>query len=175
MKKNWHGLLKILEINYLDSNKKVIWSDKNLYNIFHQTGEQYMLTSAFSGGATSNAYIPTNFYFGLDNRSSLAIEDTMTTIVDTGNEPNSNGYSRVAISSTGIFDVSLQGDHYMAFGPIISFSATGVGWGPMTKLFLTTKSDNTGLLIASVPLTQPCSLIDGESVNMRMGLALSDC
>jgi hypothetical protein len=90
-------------------------------------------------------------------------------------EPSANGYERIALSSSGVFNVSLQGAHYRADGPIVSFAATSGSWGPIRNLFLTTQSDNNGVLIASVPLSQTITVNMGEAVNMRMGLSLKDC
>jgi hypothetical protein len=173
MRKDWNGLVKILEIEYIDTNGKILWSQRNLYNVFHTAGEQFVLSAVFSGGV-NNTIIPYNYYFGLDNRTTISAGDTMGTIT---NEPSSNGYARIPLSSTGVFTVSLPtgGTHYRADGPIISFVALGGSWGPVSNLFLTTQSDNTGVLIASVPLTQTVTINTGEAVNMRMGLTLKDC
>lgn len=176
MRKDWHGLLKIIEINCVDKDKNVLWSKQNLYNTFHTKGEQYILTAAFVGGNTSNVYIPSNFYFGLDNRSAISADDTMDTIQYFGSEPSGNGYSRVAVSSYATFEVSISGSHYLAYGPVISFSASGGSWGPVQNMFLATSIDNTGTLISSVALDQPISTMDsGNSINVRMGLSLADC
>jgi len=171
MKKDWNGLIKVLEIWKTDAQGNVVWRDENLYNIFHLSGEEFILRAVFAGGV-DNAYIPENYYFGLDNRTSLAASDTLETVTA---EPNDNGYARVAVSSDGIFSVSLVGSHYRATGPVISFSADGGSIGPVTKLFLATSNDDSGALIASVPLTQTLTLSDGEGVNVRMGLSLKDC
>jgi len=171
MNKDWNGLVKILEIEHVSATGDVLWSNKNLYNTFHTAGEQFVLQAVFSGGV-SNTIIPYNYYFGLDNRTTIADGDVMSSL---SGEPNSNGYTRIALSSSNVFEVSLQGLHYRADGPIISFAASGGAWGPVKNLFLTTKSDNTGVLIASVPLTQTITVNTGEAVNMRMGLSLKDC
>ena len=173
MRKDWNGLVKILEIEHINIKGEILWSQKNLYNVFHTAGEQFVLSAVFSGGV-NNTIIPYNYYFGLDNRSTIAAGDTMSTIVA---EPNNNGYGRIGLSSSGVFTVVLPvgGTHYRANGPIISFLANGGSWGPVSNLFLTTQPNNTGVLIASVPLTQTVTVNTGEVVNMRMGLTLKDC
>ena len=175
MRSDWHGLLKILEITHLDQYGNPKWTERNLYNLFHIKGEQYILNAAFAGGNTSNAYIPTNFYFGLDNRTDISEEDTMETLTFFGSEPSGNGYSRVAVSSVGVFSVSLQSGHYSALGPILSFSANSSSWGPVKNLFLATTIDNSGILISSVELSQPVTPSAGEGINVRMALSLRDC
>lgn len=174
MRNDWNGLLKVLEAWKTDAAGNVVWRSENLYNTFHLAGEQFMLQAAFTGGQDSTV-IPNNYYFGLDSRSTLAAADTMTTIVNSGNEPATNGYSRVAVASSDMFIVSLVNDHYRAYGPILSFAATGGSWGPVTKLFLTTANDDSGPLIASVALNTTLTLAANEAFNVRMGLSLKDC
>ncbi len=171
MRKDWNGLLKILEIEHLDSAGNVIWSDKNLYNVFHSEGEEFVLRAVFVGGV-ANTIIPVNYYFGLDNRTTPAIADTMLSLTS---EPSTNGYGRIAVSSTNTFTVALTGSNFRADGPIVTFSASGGSWGPVKNLFLTDQIDGSGFLIASVPLSQTLILDTGEVVNMRMGLSLKDC
>lgn len=171
MRKDWHGLVKILDIQHLSATGEVLWSDKNLYNMLHRTGEQFMLQACFTGGVSSTV-IPANYYFGLDNRTSITATDTMGSL---STEPTGNGYGRVVVASSGAFVVSLQGTNYRADGPIISFSATGGSWGPVKNLFLATTIDNSGVLIASVALSQTVTLNNGEAINARLGLYLKDC
>jgi hypothetical protein len=98
----------------------------------------------------------------------------MITISNSGNEPTINGYSRVEVSSSNSFSLSLSSEHYVATCPVISFSATGGSWGPVKNLFLTTAEDNSGILIASAPLSQNTTLSAGETLNVRLGLSLRD-
>lgn len=160
--------MKLLEVVHLDVNKNVISKQHNILNMLHRTGEQYILNSAFIGSK------PDFFYFGLDGRTTLAAIDTMVTISNNGNEPTINGYSRVAVSSSNAFSLNLSSEHYVATCPVISFSATGGSWGPVKNLFLTTASDNTGILIASAPLSQNTTLSAGDTLNVRLGLSLRD-
>lgn len=168
MNKNWHGIMKLIDITHFDKMGNILYSEKNINNILHRTGEGYILTAAFLGDKAES------FYFGLDSRSSLNVLDTMTTIINSGNEPTINGYSRVSVNSTGAFSLNIASSHYVATGPVISFSATGGSWGPVKNLFLTTKSDNSGILIASVQLSQTVTLNAGETLNVRLGLSLRD-
>jgi hypothetical protein len=171
MRKNWNGLIKVLEIWKTDAQGNTVWKDTNLYNTLHLSGEEFILAAVFSGGV-ENAFIPENYYFGLDNRSEIDASDTMETITD---EPTANGYERVSVASSDVFTISLSGDHYRATGPIISFSASGGSWGPVGNLFMTTTDDGSGALIASVPLSQAVTVDAGETINLRMGLSLKDC
>lgn len=175
MNKLWHGLLKIIEIEHLDENKKVLWKAENLLNTFHYSGENFILNCAFAGGKIDNLYIPEYYYFGLDGRLTIDAADTMTTITNSGNEPNTNGYGRIAVSSYNKFETSLAGSRYRSVGPILSYAATGGSYGPIRNLFLTDKSDNTGSLIASVALTNTVTLAINQVVNCRMALSFADC
>ena len=170
MNENWHGLIRILEIQCVKDGD-VLWKEENLYNIFHSEGEEFMLSAVFTGGVT-NTFIPEYYYFGLDNRTTLDATDTMTSLTQ---EPSTNGYTRQMIASTGQFTISQVGGIYVAESPIVSFSASGGAWGPVRNLFLTTQTDVTGYLISSVPLSQQVTVEDGASINVRMALGLKDC
>lgn len=163
--KNWKGLVKILEIQHARDNK-VIWEDKNLYNTFHTGGELFLLSCAFDNDGTVP---PANYYFGLDNRTSVAVDDLLTDIED---EPTGGGYLRAAVSSSGQFTIENVDGVYRAISQVVTFNGTGVGWGPVSKLFLATSSDNSGLLISTVNLSSPATVIAGDSISMRMGLSL---
>jgi len=170
MKSNWNGLVKILEVEHLSKEGDVLWKSENLYNILHTTGEQYILEVVFDGTT-----IPTTYFFGLDNRVSLEASDTMLTIATEGNEPTINGYIRQGVLSAGEFVVALNSGIFQASSPIVSFRALDGPWGPVKNLFFTTQADNSGFLVASVPLGEEIIVADGQIVNFRMGLALRDC
>lgn len=164
MNKDWNGLLKIMEIQHLDADGKILWEDKNLYNVLHKLGESFILNSVFAGTA-----LPTHYYFGLDNRTTISASDTLSTV--TATEPTSYGYTRIAVSAAGAFTVSLQGDHYRAVGPIVSFTSVGGSFGTVRNLFLCT----TTTLIASVALSQIITFSSDQTVNMKLSLSLRDC
>ncbi len=165
MKKDWHGLLTILEISHVRDGK-VIWQDKNLRNTFHTTGEEFLLKAVFSGLA-----LPDYYYLGLDDRTAITIADEMGDLVD---EPSANGYLRQTVDVDG-WTVSLNSGVNRGLSPIITFVASGGSWGPVRNLFLTTASDDSGYLVASVPLSAAATLESGDNISMRMGLSLQDC
>jgi hypothetical protein len=109
---------------------------------------------------------------GLDDRATITTDDLIT---DLSNEPINNGYLRAAVSSSGSFSVDVLNGVYRATSQIVTFTATGSGWGPVKNLFLTTTADNSGVLLASSPLSNTITLAGGDAVNMRMALALQDC
>lgn len=167
MRKDWHGLVKILEAQHI-RNGEVIWEAKNLYNLLHAGGELFFLTCCFQNDGT---YPPENYYFGLDNRATLDVNDEMTDLVD---EPSGNGYARQAINSENGFTIDAVGGVYRASSPILTFSATTGSWGPASCLFLTDKIDGSGTLLASAPLSSEINLDAGDSFTMRMSLSLKD-
>lgn len=169
--KNWHGILKIIEIAHLNVLGEEIWSARNVFNLLHEEGEEFLLRAAFTGGPVSTV-IPEEYYLGLDNRSTPLAADTMDDLVG---EPTSNGYARQPISSSGDFSINFESNHFIATSPIVAFRATGGNWGPVSNLFLTTSDDNTGFLISTAPLTAPVTVNSGESITMRIGLQLRSC
>ena len=91
MNKNWRGIMKVLEVQHLRNNE-VIWEDSDLYNMLHAEGQEMILNAVFAGGS-----IPTSYYMGLDNRSSLAVGDKLAAL---DGEPDTNGYIRFTTSSS---------------------------------------------------------------------------
>jgi hypothetical protein len=174
MNKNWHGLIKILEITLSDKDGNVVWKKENLYNTIHFAADQLLLNMMFVGGSFDNPYIPESYYFGLDGRTTVAVTDTMDTI--SGLEPSGFGYLRQAVSSTGTFNVVPVGSsYYQAQSPILSFSAAGGNYDvPVSNLFLTDQSGNGGTLIATVSLNEPVTVTNGQVISLRMVLSLRD-
>jgi hypothetical protein len=171
MKKDWHGIMKILELQHIDTHGNVISTQRNLLNLLHQEGEEFLLRAAFVGGRVSNV-IPEFYYLGLDNRQVVADKDTIDDLIG---EPLGGGYERQAISSDGDFAINLEQDHFLATSPIVAFRATTSSWGPVSNLFLTNTSDTSGSLISTVILASPISLNSGDSVTMRIGMQLREC
>lgn len=167
MRSDWHGLIKVLEIQHV-RNGKVIWEDRNLYNMLHTNGEEFLLTALFNNDGTA---LPEYYYLGLDNRTVLLADQTMEDVED---EPSINGYSRQTLSSASGWDIELHNGVHRAVGNIITFTAVAGTWGPVQNLFLTDQPNNTGYLIASVPLSVSATLTDGDAINMRMALSLRD-
>lgn len=169
--KDWHGIMKIIEIQHLAADGSILSTQNRILNTLHQEGEEFLLRAAFTGGQDSTV-VPEYYYLGLDNRSTVAAEDTMDDLIG---EPTGGGYQRQEIASSGDFAINFENDHYIATSPIVAFRATSGSWGPVVNLFLTDKSDNTGFLISTVVLDTAVSLAGGESVTMRIGMQLKEC
>ena len=171
MAQNWHGLMKIDLLQHI-RNGEIIYEERDVYNTLHFLGELYCLSALFLGGNNPNSFIPNNYYMGLDNRATVSPSDTMQTL---NNEPVGNGYARQLLSSTTGFTIDISAGVHRAVGNIITFSASGVGWGPVQNIFLTNMSDNLGTLISTAILSTPIQPAPGDNINMRMAMQLKSC
>lgn len=170
MNKNWHGIMKIVEVQQIRSGS-VIWEEKNIYNTLHTLGEEFFLKCCF---AISENHPPENYYLGLDNRAAVSVNDTVSSLKD---EPTGvNGYLRKPVNSVSGFAIELVSGVYRATSQIVSFSAAGGSWGPVSKIFLINTSTDTDatVLLATAILSSPITLISGDTVNMRISLSLQD-
>lgn len=164
---NWRGLLTIAEIKHISADGEILWQDTNLKNLLHTEGEEYCLRVLFAGES-----LTTDYYFGLDARSSIDVADDMTDVQP--NEPSGNGYTRQSVASD-IFTMGTSGGVNIATSPVLTFSASGGSWGPVSNFFMTNESGYSGYLVSSVELASAITLTDGQSVAMKMKFALQDC
>lgn len=164
----WHGILKIEHIEQV-RNGKVIWDDSNIKNTLHSLGEAFLLQVCFRN---DGSILPSNYYFGLDARTSISIDDSLDSLV---NEPTGNGYGRVPVDSVNSFDIQQINGIYRAISPIINYVAGGVGFGPVKSFFMATTADNTGILVSSALLSSPVTLAAGDTLNLKMSMQLHDC
>ena len=149
----------------------MIYEEKNILNTLHIGGEEFLLSVAFL-----SLTVPTAYYIGLDNRGSIAAGDTLATV--SAVEPTAtNGYLRVSASPGGDFTLTLNDSGNNQINtPIVTFRASGGNWNRSVRnLFLSTSSDNSGYLLATAQLSSSITMTDGDMVNMRLGLALSNC
>jgi len=169
--KYWPGIMKILEIQHLDSKNNVLWKQKNIKNLLHLDGEQFLLQAAFIGGKNSTI-IPDFYYLGLDNRQNVSVDDTINDIIS---EPFGGGYERAEISSEDDFSINFEQDHYIATSPIVAFRSTIGSWGPVSNLFLTAEVNGSFKLISTAILPAAFAVNSGESVTMRIGMQIREC
>jgi hypothetical protein len=163
----WNGILTIIDIQHRNSKDEILWQQKNVNNLLHQEGENFLLGIAFAGFT-----IPSNYYLGLDNRAIVAASDTLDELIG---EPSTGGYERQAIPSTGSFAMNFESLHWVATSPIVTFRATVSGWGPVTCLFLSTSNDNSGSLLSTAILESAILLSANDTITMRIGMRLKDC
>lgn len=169
METKWPGIMKVLEIQHLDVDGKLLWKQNDVLNQLHAEGESFILETLFAGNS-----VPDNYYLGLDNRSTISRNDTLSTTSST--EPTGFGYNRNTVPSSGSFSVELgESGVFQASSPIIAYSASGGNWGPVSNLFLTDQSDNNGNLISSVQLSSAVTVTNGQTINVRIAMTLRDC
>lgn len=167
--KEWNGILKILDISHFGNDGSLIHREENLNNTIHSAGEELILRILFSGG-----FVPSNYYVGLDFRSTITKEQVIGDVF--GWEPTSNAYSRQAVVSNN-FSIISTSSGKQAKSPALLFRASGGSWGPVRNIFLATALGygTNSVLISSVPLSTSITVADGEIVTMRMAMALSSC
>lgn len=172
-KPEWYGILRVIDVQHRNAEGELLWEAKDIYNMLHRQGEEFLLRAAFTGGSISTI-IPDNYYLGLDNRSAVALANTMTDVAE--REPDFvKGYQRQPVSSSGDFSINIHNDHYVATSPIVAFQATTGAWGPVSNLFLSDKNDDTGYLIATAIMPGAVIVNAGESITMRIGMQLRPC
>lgn len=150
---------------------RVIYEEEDLENILHDEGEQALLSAYFDTDLAGYGAPPLNLYVGLDNRTSLTESQTLANL--TG-EPSGNGYARIAVSTTTGWTISNPVDDYQAKTATLTFNASGAGWGPVSKIFLATTSDNTGKLLVSLALSASRTLVAGDQLNTDLAIKMSE-
>jgi len=165
-------LMQILDVKHL-RGEEVLWEAKNLLNTFHLEGEEFILSAMFR--TTNGVAVPSFYYLGMDNRTTVSPTDSMVAI---STEPSGNGYSRQALSSATGFEIETYtlgaASHWRARSQVVSFSASGGQWGPVSTVFLTDRLDKTGYLISTAPLGTTRYVNTGESLTFRFILKLFD-
>ena len=158
-------IMKVLEVSHFSKNGEVLFNKKNIDNILHLQGEEFILKVLFGGQA-----VPSEYYLGLDARSTLLTTNSITSI--SGLEPGAGGYSRQSVNSNSFSFVVDETGNYQANSPVFLFKATTGSWGPVRNIFITTQANYNGHLISSVPLGTSLSVQAGEIISMRIGLSL---
>jgi len=167
--KKWPGIM-ILEYFRIHRDGKIIYEETNKPNLLHVGGEQKILGILFTKNLVS---VPDTYYLGVDARTSLSANDTLASLI---NEPNSGGYNRQAVSSTGGFTIETSGTIVKAKTGVITFSCTSGSWPQAKNLFLCDVGSGTsGTLYSSVVLSSPFTLNSGESITLKFSMALSNC
>jgi hypothetical protein len=158
-------IMKVLEVSHLSENGDLLFNKKNINNILHLQGEEFMLKALFGGQS-----IPTEYYLGLDARTTLVTTNSISSL--SGLEPSSGGYARQNVNANSFSFVTDETGNYQANSPIVLFRSTTATWGPVRNIFLATQAGYNGYLISSIPLGTNLTVQPGEIVSMRIGLAL---
>ncbi len=168
--KKWHGIMKIVNFQHCDKNGEILYEEENVNNLIHLVGEELILKILFAGEP-----VPSNYYIGLDSRTSLDASLGIGSVF--GYEPNSNSYERQKVQSDNFSVIVGSSSHRQANSPTVIFKAIGGSWGPVKNIFLTTNLGYgvNSILISSASLSRSITVADGEIITMRMAMALSNC
>jgi hypothetical protein len=157
----WHGILKIITTQHRSESGELLWEEANVIrNLLHVDGEAFILKALFTGQED----IPDDWFIGLDGRNSLNINQTMSDV----SEPSGNGYERQSVPSSGQF-VYADGE---VIGPIVTFRAVGGSFTAKNVFF--SDMDTDGTLISSAALTSARTVLNGQTLSVKVSFALSD-
>lgn len=166
------------DVRCYDKFGNLKWGELGLKNILHDEGEQALLSAYFATAMSGYGPPPANLYLGLDNRVSLAEDDTLASL---DGEPSGLGYARKPLSTAGTglsgqdFYINQPAAYYRADSKVVTFTASGGAWVSVSKLFLcTVLSGTAGKLISSLPLSTTRTLQDGDSLNTSMYIGMSE-
>lgn len=162
-------LMRIVEIAHRDAAGRPLFQARDIRNVVHGSGENFMLGVLFSGDTPPDFY-----YMGLDSRAAPSGGDEMADLEAV--EPSSNGYERQSVGSSEFALALAPSGSWQANGPIVTFRAIGGPWGPVRNIFLCTGLGyGASVLISSAAIGQELTVQDGETVTMRMAMSLSGC
>lgn len=164
-------VFEVVDVQILDKNNNVVFEKKNILNTTHKNWQLYALNTLFNTSFGST--VPANYWIGLDNRGTITVNDTLSSLVG---EPTTNNYARVSVSSTSGFTVSTDTDgNYQAVTSSLSWTAVGGTVGPVQNVFISTTQNSTGYLLGTIQFTEtPRTLADGEKIILRTGINLKD-
>jgi len=157
--------MTIEEVIHRDKDGNILWRADNLPNKFHTQGQEFILKACFAG--SSGVTIPSSYYVGLDNRTTVNQADILANLVG---EPTTHSYVRQTLSSQTGFGAVFDLSNWKVRSASIVFIAIGGSWGPVRNAFLTTGS----FLISTVPLPSVKTVNNGESFSFKINLALGE-
>lgn len=171
MSLNWPGILIVDEFLHKRGDT-VLLEKRNLQNILHIQGEEQILRALFVGGNLSNPYIPSFYYLGLDNRTTVSASNTYSSI--SGEPLTSAGYTRASVSAIDGFQIEVGTSSCKAKTKnLIGFSSISSSWGPIRNLFLTNVSAGTnGILYSTVTIGEDITVAVGDTISLRFSMTL---
>ncbi len=110
--------------------------------VMHQEGRRYLLECSFSEEDSP----PANFYVGLCNEVLADGAD----LDDISTEEDGTGYARQAIASNNTDCViGTSGEYEQVTFAEVEFTAGAGGWGALSRYFVATTINGTGVLLFS--------------------------
>jgi len=156
----WEGIWEITHVR----NGKVIGKEE-IQNALVDEGEKNLVETYFR-----NENEPAQFYFRLCND---ALSET-DKLADVQNEPVGSGYSSMLVerSVVGFPTIELDSGDWRVISKEVTFTALGGEIGPVNTVFLSNTSDNSGILIAYVALSLTRTILDGDSMIVKMRIKM---
>ena len=155
----WH-------IECLDRDGNLKW-EETVKNLLHDEGEEFIVKAVFSEAQA----VPVSYHIGLDDRVTIAEADVLP---PTG-EPAVGGYARQVVNSdaTDFTAVQDSGD-WQVTTKTVAFVASGADYPSVRNMFFCETLNDTGAMIASVALSVPRVVKDGDTLNTSMIIKLSE-
>ena len=167
MSKNWNGLVTIEELVVRD-NDKIIYEAKDLKNILHTGGQELFLGCMFK-----NVSIPTTYYVGLDNRSTILANQSMS---DISGEPNVSGYARQPLIKDTDFSFATTTNPVKIRSSTVVFSYAGFSYSATDMFLCTVATGTSGILISTVGFGTVINVSSSStSVSMKFAMTLGSC
>lgn len=135
---------------------------------FHTEGLKFLLECL-----SEVSVIPAAYYVGLATDASPPENSTVAALT----EISDTGYARQTLNSDGTDMVSAAAgtnDRKLTLLTVNFANSSGSPWTAVNIAFLTDAADDSGSLIASIPLTgAPVTIADGEDLDVTFVLQLN--
>lgn len=132
----------------------------------HTDGLQFILEVTFS----EEQSVPANFYMGLATDASLAEAANL----GDQTEVSGTGYARQAVASSNVgFTSAATGTNDRKTTTVAVVFTAGGAWTGAKTVFLATTLNDTGVLIASAPLSQERTLGDTDTLTVAIQIDLT--
>ena len=161
----------VWEVSQVRDGKEIWGIKKN--NALTNVGQNSILNSYFL-----NENNPTNFYIRACS-GYIGLADTLNTIKG---EPDVTpysagiGYAPILIprSAIGFPTIDIEDGNFRITSKQVSWTSTAVAaWSPINFLFLSTTSDNSGVLVCSLNLSTQRTLAPGDIINIQFKIKLA--
>ncbi len=165
------------------NDKGMVWQEDIGQNVWHDEGEQYILSACFATNYAGYGAARGTLYIGLDCRTAIAEGDTLASLLT---EPASaSNYQRQALVTSGS---GAAGQDFVLSQPAAAwqfasksqvFSASTSSWGTIRAVFLTDHATATATgtnqhLLCSLATSTPRIVNSGETLNTWMSLGISE-
>ena len=157
---------------------KIIWEELHRKNVLHPQGKELLLSAAFFRENGPLGPLPTQWFIGLDTRSTIGRGDTLKEVVEY--EPKSKDYARISIMENEGFSWLWQESEESGNPPEFTINASAEftpneDWGMVNNFFLTSVQEgDKGILVCSNKLKKPRSMDEEVSFTIDCLLNLRE-